>query len=122
MGDDVVSDWAEPRGLMPVPEAIDIDAQNGNVFGTRAGLRLLFALMFALLIGCGSQPSNDLAFFRHQVIDPHPDTGRDCCTDVLALGDLNGGGNLDVVLGAQEAERGLKNSIHHGRMIFGGFF
>lgn len=39
--------------------------------------------------------------FSHSVIDPKPLTGPDCCTDVLAIGDVNGDGRPDVVLGAQ---------------------
>jgi hypothetical protein len=39
--------------------------------------------------------------FSRAVIDPRPLTGADCCTDVLAIGDINGDGRVDVVLGAQ---------------------
>jgi hypothetical protein len=43
--------------------------------------------------------------FRHLVIDANPFTGKDCCTDVLALGDINGDGRVDLVLGAQESKK-----------------
>ncbi|MDZ7289968.1 MAG: FG-GAP-like repeat-containing protein [candidate division KSB1 bacterium] len=42
--------------------------------------------------------------FKHVIIDPHPDAGVDCCTDVCAVGDLNGDGYLDVVIGAENAD------------------
>lgn len=50
----------------------------------------------------GDEPGTPL--FRRWVIDPQPNTGTECCTDVLILGDINGDGNLDVVLGAERAK------------------
>ena len=41
--------------------------------------------------------------FHHNVLDRAPLTGMDCCTDVLALGDINGDGHPDVVLGSQQS-------------------
>jgi hypothetical protein len=48
-------------------------------------------------------PSDPLLIvpFSRAVIDPRPLTGTECCTDVLATGDINGDGRVDVVLGAQ---------------------
>ena len=41
--------------------------------------------------------------FRRMVIDPAPASGPDCCTDICALGDIDGDGYLDVVIGAEKA-------------------
>lgn len=43
------------------------------------------------------------AFFQRDVIDEHPPGGADCCTDVLALADVNGDGFGDVIVGAEQA-------------------
>jgi hypothetical protein len=46
--------------------------------------------------------------FRLMVIDANPASGPDCCTDVCCLGDIDGDGYLDIVLGAENApEAGL---------------
>jgi len=41
--------------------------------------------------------------FQHKIIDNHPNTGRECCTDICAVGDLNNDGHPDVVIGAERA-------------------
>lgn len=53
--------------------------------------------------GCDRTFDSELPFLRHEVIDPHPNTGTECCTDVLALGDLDGDGKRDVIVGAEKA-------------------
>jgi hypothetical protein len=54
--------------------------------------------------GCTFEQNFDTSLFRHWIVDPQPSTGKDCCTDVLILGDINGDGNQDVVIGAEHAE------------------
>jgi hypothetical protein len=39
--------------------------------------------------------------FIHHVIDADPPGGKDCCTDVLMAGDLNGDGRTELVLGGE---------------------
>lgn len=60
-------------------------------------------LVFLSLSGCEWRDKS-VAFLKYQVVDPHPNTGKECCTDVLMLGDINGDGSMDVVIGAQGAE------------------
>lgn len=43
--------------------------------------------------------------FLHHMIDANPPGGFECCTDVIALGDIDGDGWLDVVVGAENAGR-----------------
>jgi hypothetical protein len=59
--------------------------------------------MLMFIVGCEPGEEPGIPLFRHWVIDPKPNAGDDCCTDVLMLGDINGDGNLDVVLGAERA-------------------
>jgi hypothetical protein len=43
-------------------------------------------------------------FFHHVVADEAPG-GRDCCSDVVAVGDLDGEGVVDVVRGRVESAK-----------------
>lgn len=68
-----------------------------------ASLALAFACL-AVVGGCASEDKEAKAMFRHWVIDANPNTGEDCCTDVLMLGDIDGDGKRDVVIGAEHAK------------------
>ncbi|MDG4553139.1 MAG: VCBS repeat-containing protein [Candidatus Competibacter sp.] len=62
-----------------------------------------FFILF-IISGCGFESNLVLPLFQHKIIDPRPNTGKECCTDVLMLGDINGDGNQDVIVGAEHAE------------------
>jgi hypothetical protein len=46
---------------------------------------------------------NTSMVFNHQIIDPSPPSGSDCCLDVLAIGDIDGDRQPDIMLGSQES-------------------
>ncbi|MGD8413549.1 MAG: VCBS repeat-containing protein, partial [Candidatus Latescibacterota bacterium] len=59
-----------------------------------------------VLISCSNGSSSTIKGappFRRMVIDPTPASGPDCCTDICALGDIDGDGYVDVVIGAENA-------------------
>lgn len=62
-----------------------------------------------LLAGCNSDSAAPLvqeashSLFEHFIIDPQPPGGEECCTDVVAAGDIDGDGFGDVVVGSENA-------------------
>lgn len=89
--------WRSPRTLSP---------SDGRQRG--AAVARVLVLVIAAAGGACRSPSTAsdplpllTVPFSRAVIDPRPLTGADCCTDVLAISDINGAGRVDVVLGAQ---------------------
>lgn len=76
---------------------------------TALGVALAVA---AALGGCGGRrerPAPFLepegkSFFLQHLIAWHAPGGAECCTDVAGLGDINGDGFLDVVIGSEQAD------------------
>jgi hypothetical protein len=46
-------------------------------------------------------PSGSSLAFKHVVIDPSPPSGLDCCLDVLAIGDIDGDKEADIMVGSE---------------------
>lgn len=42
--------------------------------------------------------------FTHEVIDADPPSGSECCLDVVTAGDVDGDGDADVIVGAEDAD------------------
>lgn len=42
--------------------------------------------------------------FTYTRVDSKPNTGSSCCLDVCALGDIDGDGKIDIVIGAQKSK------------------
>ena len=64
-------------------------------------LALLIVAVTGAIAGPGSQASPTSLSLEHRVIDPHPPSGDACCLDVLALGDIDADGLVDIMAGSE---------------------
>ena len=85
--------------------------RNDKNYAPCAARLLRPALLIALLAAaCSSDRAGprvqdeSLGSFNHFVIDARPPGGEECCTDVIAVGDINGDGYGDVVIGSEHAK------------------
>ncbi|MBN2009920.1 VCBS repeat-containing protein [candidate division KSB1 bacterium] len=67
-------------------------------------IRVKSLILFYLLLSFFSVVKADDLSFKHLIIDNEPNSGSECCTDVCAVGDINGDGYPDVVIGGEGAE------------------
>lgn len=45
----------------------------------------------------------DSLVFQHKIIDSKPPSGEKCCLDILAVGDIDGDNQADIMVGSQES-------------------
>lgn len=77
-----------------------METDNSRLRALRWVLPLLIPVVGG--IGCARQAPG-LPFLEHWVVDPAPDAGDECCSDILILADINRDGATDIVLGSQGA-------------------
>lgn len=75
--------------------------------------RIAMLVIAIILSACGhsrSEPQTRVApearsLFNHWMVDSAPPGGAECCTDVIAVGDVDGDGFADAVVGGQGGRR-----------------
>jgi hypothetical protein len=65
---------------------------------------VLGMFVFAVVVSLPFQPAFSTTLeFDHTVIDPSPPSGSSCCLDVCAVGDIDGDGIDDVMVGSENS-------------------
>jgi hypothetical protein len=86
------------KPLAPEPRVLAQPSRVARFPRLRPGLGLLAVLALAAACRPLSCPPQT---FQRVTVDAHPPGGPECCTDVMAVGDINGDGRPDLVVGGE---------------------
>lgn len=106
------------RSTVDEPPRVVVPRPNGTDTGTEAGIEPGVTPPASVgstggadgdLGPAGTQPSSQLLVGEplvlvHDVVDPDPPTGDGCCLDVVTVGDIDGDGLGDIVIGTEHAD------------------